>query len=144
MARKFAPKFIPTASPSGAAMLALSDIPEEVKREAEEIYTALKANDGRIRIEFDTKGEVTEYALQLNSYCTQRPAELGGPIRFRRSPSRGLADNVMDFRITDLPTPEEKAKEAASKAAKDATVKVQAVANGNAKPAAPKPAGKSA
>lgn len=107
MARKTVAVFVPTASPSGSSLLNLADIPDEIKAEAEEVYAALKANDGRFHVEFDTKAEVNTFARQMDSYCRQRPEELGGPIRFRKSPTRGQADNVIDFRITDVPAKDE-------------------------------------
>jgi hypothetical protein len=121
MPRKGDPKFIPLQGKgAGPALMPFDQIPDDIKTEAEEIYAALKANDGRMKVEFDTKQEVDEYANLLTSYCLQRPAELGGPIRFRRSPVKGQAENVMDFRITD-PLPE-KSEETTTNASETAPV----------------------
>lgn len=80
--------------------LPLTEIPQEIRDEAEKIYAFLRtAPPGRMHVAYETKAEVEEYAFLLRSYCAQRPS---GPIRFRRSPTRGLADNVMQFRISDL------------------------------------------
>lgn len=92
--------FIPTNSNGGTGLLDLSDVPEDVQKEIEEIYQGLKTNpNGRMRIGFDTVAELEQYVLQAQSYCAQREA---GAIRFRKSPTRGLPENVMDFRVTDV------------------------------------------
>lgn len=100
MPRKSNPVFIPTQSNAAGGTLDIDEIPQEVKDEVEEIYAGLKANPaGRMRIEFDTVGELVLYANQVQSYCSQRPT---GAIRFRRSPTKNLPDTAMDFRISDL------------------------------------------
>lgn len=126
MARKLA--FVPTTAPGVTALVALDDIPQDVKDEVEEVYANLKANpNGRIRAEFDTPAELRVYVTQVTSYCELRPA---GAIRFRKSPTKNLPQNVMDFRITDLKTENEQitedirtATEAVTTAAKKATAK---------------------
>lgn len=93
---------------SGSEDVPLDQIPEEIRQEVEEAYAALKSNpNGRLRATFDTEAELNEYVRQVRSYCAQRPA---GVVRFRKSPTRKLPSNVMDFRITDAKdddTPEE-------------------------------------
>ncbi len=106
MARKVS--YIPTAADKGSvAIIPASEIPQEVIAEVEEIYAALKANpNGRMRAEFDTKAELTTYMTQLVSYCNQRQVNgVPSPLRFRKSPTKGLAETVMDYRISD-PLPE--------------------------------------
>ncbi len=79
----------------------LDSIPQEVKDEVEQVYENLKAHpSGRIRATFDNRAELLQYVAQATSYCNQRPS---GAIRFRRSPTKNLTDNIMDFRISDLP-----------------------------------------
>jgi hypothetical protein len=108
MPRKGDVQFIPTSTPGSAPTLPLNAIPQEVKDEVEEIYEALKTNPGRMRVEFDTANELAAYALQISSYCAQRPA---GAIRYRKSPTKGLPPTVLDFRITDLKTENEEITE---------------------------------
>ena len=99
MPRIMDPTFVPTGAKGGPVLLTLDQIPDEVKAEVEAIYVGLKANpNGRMRVAFDTADEVKLYELQVKSYCEQRPE---GVIRYRRSPSRGLPDNAIDFRISD-------------------------------------------
>lgn len=119
--------FVPNAA-AGTAFLPLSEIPAEVKQEVEEAYKLLKDNDGNLQVGYSTKAELAVYERQVRSYCAQRPAELGGPIRFRRSPVRGLPETHMAFRITD-PTSEEEEKERKNKAVEKAAKKA-AKANG--------------
>lgn len=114
-------KFVPTASASNTtAVLTLEDIPQDVRDEVEEIYNALKTNpNGRMRAEFDTKEELAAYTTQVTSYCQVRP---GGVIRFRKSPTKGLPETAMDFRITDVTEkPETPAETAETPAEKPAT-----------------------
>lgn len=99
--------YVPNANASaGSTGLTLEEIPSEVREECEAVYEQLKANpNGRIRAEFGSKDELAVYVRQITAYCALRPA---GTLRFRKSPARGLADNVMDFRIAD-PLPEREA-----------------------------------
>ena len=98
--------FIPNVSKSGSSQIDLADIPDEVKKEAEEVYSVLKTQPGRMAAKFSTLAELNTYIAQITAYCNQRPAELGGPIRFRKSPSRNLGPTEMQFRITDVPANE--------------------------------------
>ena len=100
--------FIPNTSKSGTPALSLEEIPQEVRNDVEEVYTALKTNPGRMRVQFDSLAELNTYIAQVTAYCALRPA---GAIRFRKSPSRGLAKTTMDFRITDVQTDAEKTTE---------------------------------
>jgi hypothetical protein len=92
MARKLT--FVPTTTAAG--LITLDMIPEDVKSDVEESYAAMAANHGRIRAEFDTKEEADIFSRQAASYCTQRPQ---GALKFRRSPTKGLPDHVVDFTI---------------------------------------------
>jgi hypothetical protein len=87
--------FIPANQPAG--LLALEDIPEDVKDAVDEAYEAIRSNDGRLRVEFPTKEEAQMFCRQAASYATQRPE---GALKFRKSPTRKLPDNMVDFRIT--------------------------------------------
>lgn len=105
MARKLA--FVPNIS--GSALLPMADIPQDVRDEMEETYTQLQGHDGRIRAEFDTEEEANIYCKQAASYCAQRD---GGVLKFRRSPTKGLPKNVVDFTVkADLPANAEKKNE---------------------------------
>jgi hypothetical protein len=97
MARTLA--FVPNVS--GSALLPLADIPEDVMQEIDDAYENLRGHDGRIRATFDSKEEADIYCKQAASYAAQRPA---GALKFRRSPTKGLAENVVDFTVkADLP-----------------------------------------
>ena len=97
--------FVAQAKPASASdAIDLADIPEEIKSEVEQVYEALKTNPGRFHVEFQDVATLNKYVAQVQAYCAQRPA---GAIRFRRSPVKGQKANVMDFRITDLKTPNE-------------------------------------
>ena len=93
---------------STGVTLELEDIPQNVREEVEQAYEALKTNPGRFRAEFASLAELTTYVSQVTAYCALRPA---GAIRFRKSPTRGLPPTTMDFRITELATPNEQATE---------------------------------
>jgi hypothetical protein len=94
--------FVPTNSGAAGSDLALDEIPQDVRDEVEEVYAFLKANpNGRMRTpEFPSKQAALAWQAMAVAYCKVRPA---GEIRFRKSPTRGLKDTVIDFRITDLP-----------------------------------------
>jgi hypothetical protein len=97
MARKLT--FVPNIS--AGTIIPMADIPEDVREEMEEAYTQLQGHDGRIRAEFDTEDEALLYCRQAASYCAQRD---GGVLKFRRSPTKGLPKNVVDFTVkADLP-----------------------------------------
>jgi len=89
---------------SSTGTIPLDQIPQEVKDDAEEVYKVLKTNHGRMKVDFPSVGELNAYIANLKAYCEQRPE---GAIRFRKSPTRNLPKTSMEFRITDLETPEE-------------------------------------
>jgi len=98
--------FIPVTT--GTGFIPLADIPQDVKDFVEESYAAQRKNEGRTRAEYDTEDELKAEFRQMVSYAAQRP---NGVLTIRRSPTRGLADNVMDFRVTaDLEKNGQKAK----------------------------------
>lgn len=107
--------FVPSTSNGLGGLLPLDQIPDDIKAEVEEIYAGLKTNpNGRMRVEFDTKGELAQYVLQVTSYCKQRTDPQTGEVveyRFRKSPTKGLKDTQMDFRVTDPKTDEEETTE---------------------------------
>lgn len=103
----FSIAFVPNLAGAKASGVALADIPDVVKTAVEDMYAAGKENpNGKFRMTFESKSELLSVVAQMTSYCAQRPA---GPVRLRKSPSRGLADNVGDFRVTDIPVESEKA-----------------------------------
>lgn len=121
MARKLS--FVVAAAPSKFTM-ELDAIPQDIRDDVEQAYAAIKENPSlRVRAEFDTVEEVKKFEQLVKAYCELRPA---GKIRYRKSPTKGLAENVIDFRITDLQTENEKTTEEIREAA-DA-------ANGKTKP----------
>ena len=102
MARTLA--FVPNVS--GSALIPLAEIPEDVQNEMDEAYEQLRGHDGRIRATFDTEEEANIYCRQAASYCAQRES---GALKFRRSPTKGLPKNVVDFTVkADLPANAEK------------------------------------
>ncbi len=129
-------QFIPNAvsKSSAAAQLTMADVPQEVRDDVEAAYKALKTNPGRFRVEFPTLAELNTYISQIQAYCSLRVVDKDGnptdsadgvsaPIRFRKSPSRGLKPTQMDFRITEVQTENEKTTEEirdAADAVKDA------------------------
>lgn len=102
--------FVPNATSAAkqSSMIDLADIPDDVRKDAEEVYAALKTSPGRMRVEFNSIAELNTYIAQISAYCKQRPE---GEIRFRKSPARKLKATEMEFRITDLLTKDEKETE---------------------------------
>jgi len=100
--------FVPDSGKTGTTRLTLDQISDEVKTDVEEVYKALKANPGRMRVSFPSVGELNAYEAQMKAYCELRPS---GPLAYRKSPSRklsptnpnGLKDTEMEFRISDVP-----------------------------------------
>ena len=93
--------FIPTQSTANSSSVTVDEIPEDVRKDVEAVYAALKTNpNGRMRVTFANKTEALQWIAVASTYCKIRTA---GPIRFRRSPTKGLAENVVDFRISDIP-----------------------------------------
>jgi hypothetical protein len=93
--------FIPTQSAASASGVTVDEIPEDVRKDVEAVYAALKANpQGRMRVTFANKTEALQWIAVASTYCKIRTE---GPIRFRRSPTKNLPENVVDFRITDIP-----------------------------------------
>lgn len=116
--------FMPSTTSAKDDRLDLEDIPQEIRNECEEIYAALKSNpNGRMRAEFSTVAELKVYIAQVTAYCVQRP---DGPIRFRKSPTRNLPANVMDFRITDIPVEREAETAEIRRLAEEAKAKAKA------------------
>jgi len=92
MARKLA--FI--QSTTAGNVIALDEIPQDVKDEIDATYASIAKSDGRIRAEFDDEAEALLYCKQAASYCAQhRPV-----WKFRRSPTRNLPPTTVDFRVT--------------------------------------------
>lgn len=87
--------FVPDTT--GPQMLSLDQIPQDVKDFVEDVYKKQRNAMGRERVEYDTPEELAVEFKQMTAYCAQRPA---GILKIRRSPTRGLPENVMDIRIT--------------------------------------------
>lgn len=97
--------FVPAAAPT-QFVTPLDQIPEQVRKDVEEIYAGMKASpNGRMSATFDTVEEKTQWMAQVKAYCEQRP---GGAVRFRVSPVRNAPKNQLDFRITDFESAEQK------------------------------------
>lgn len=124
MARKVS--MIVAAAPTTFAM-DLDQIPADIREEVEQAYAAIKENPrSRVRAEFDEVAEAKQYLAYVIAYCNVRPA---GAIRYRKSPTKGLPDTVVEFRITDVETEAERqtreiraAAKAAAKAANETEV----------------------
>lgn len=102
--------FLPKATQktTSSNMLGLDDIPQDIKDLVEETYKVLKANDGRMHVAFADEKEKNTFIRQVDSYCKQRMADgIPAPIHYRKSPTRNLPDNELDFRVTDVPTKNE-------------------------------------
>ena len=68
----------------------------------EKVYEFQRNNPSRERAEYDTADELKAEFKLMADYVAQRPK---GALRIRKSPTRGMPDNIMDFRITaDLET----------------------------------------
>ena len=93
MARK-ATTFIPDVK--GTQHIPLADIPEDVKAFVEDTLKQQTSTGGRTRVEYDSADELATEFRQMVSYAAQRPE---GLLKIRKSPTRDLADNVMDVRI---------------------------------------------
>lgn len=120
--------YVPNTTQSAKTGLTVDEIPEDVRKDCEAVYAALKSNpNGRMRVEFDDKTKALQWIQVATAYCAVRP---DGPVRFRKSPTRNLPENVVEFRITDIP--------------KDGTAEIREAAaalNAQAEPApAPAPA----
>ncbi len=77
MPRKGDIKFIPSTSKADPAVFPLAMIPNEIKRDAEEVYQAITmAGAGRMHVEYDTADEVREFRRQIEAYCTHRPTDV--------------------------------------------------------------------
>lgn len=75
----------------------LDDIPQEVKEFVEECFTKQSRTPGRTQVAYDTKEELENEFKLMADYCAQRKQ---GILRIRKSPTRKLAETVMEFRIT--------------------------------------------
>lgn len=85
------------ADVTGPNFTPLSEIPKEVKDLVEEAYAKIRKTNGRVRVEYDNADELAQDFRLMAAYCAQRTA---GVLKIRRSPTRNLPDNVMDFRVT--------------------------------------------
>lgn len=99
-------------SNSTPVSLTLDDIPDEVKKDAEEAYSVLQKANGRLRATFPTVADLNTYVKQMKAYCALRVVDgKPAPIDMRRSPTKNLKPTEMDFRVTDLKTENEKKTE---------------------------------
>lgn len=96
MARKSS--FISSATSNGR--LPLDQIPADVQKEVLDALEKISKSDGRIRTEFDTEAEANEFMKQAADFAAQHKP----PLKVRRSPTRNLPANVVDWRVTrDVP-----------------------------------------
>jgi hypothetical protein len=95
MARHGKMEFIPATVATG--IIPMDQIPQDVKDDFEGAWKEMQKSEGRMRVSFDTKAEALKWTREMASYAANRP---GGALRFRRSPTKGLPDEVVDFRIT--------------------------------------------
>jgi len=131
-------EFLITETKSPKATVNLDAIPQEIRDEVESMYKLQKTNpNGRFHVTFDTKQELLQWASMAARYCELRPADLGGPIRIRKSPTRKLADNVGEWKVTDVNVESDKATEAI----KDGVKAVESAAKATEEPTAIKPRG---
>lgn len=101
------PRKTSTAIPdvTGPQVTALEDIPDDIKAYVEDVYERQRKNPGRERAEYDTVDELKREFKLMADYAAQRQVNgKAAALKIRRSPTRDLADTVMDFRVTaDLP-----------------------------------------
>jgi hypothetical protein len=90
----------PVPDTSGTILVPLESIPQDVKNYVEEVYKRQLVTPGRERAEYDTEAEMNTEWKFMTDYAAQRPQGLGGVLKIRRSPTRDLPVNVMDFRVT--------------------------------------------
>lgn len=97
MARKVIGAIVDTTGPQ---VTPLEDIPADVIEFVETTYAKQRKTPGRERVEYDTLDELKKDYKLMVDYCAQRPANKGGILAIRRSPTRGIPETVMDVRIT--------------------------------------------
>lgn len=98
---------------TGTEITPLDSIPQDVKDFVEFMWSKQQVNPARERVTYDTEAEKDAEFKLMADYVAQRPADIGGPLGIRRSPSRGLPKNVMDVRIK-VPTVDLEAEAAAN------------------------------
>lgn len=76
MPRKGNITFVPAVGKGGSASMPLDLIPDDIKREVEEVYAALKTATGRMTVEYDTEDEVKDYRRHVEAYCKLRPTDV--------------------------------------------------------------------
>jgi hypothetical protein len=82
---------------TGPQLTPLNDIPKDVIEYVESTYEKQRKSPSRERATYDTEEELKKEFKLMADYVAQRPK---GILRIRKSPTRGMPDNVMDFRIT--------------------------------------------
>lgn len=96
MARKSS--FIASATSNGRTPL--DQIPKDVRDEVLAALEQISKSDGRIRTEFDTEAEANDFMKLAADFAAQHKP----PLKVRRSPTRNLPANVVDWRVTrDVP-----------------------------------------
>lgn len=83
-------------STTGPNLIPIDEIPQDVKDFVEQAYEQGRKSDGRVHAEYATENELTLEFRQMASYCSQRKPML----KIRKSPTRNLPANVMEFRVT--------------------------------------------
>lgn len=75
------------------------DVPDEVKKEVEQIFAQLKKSPGtEAHLGWDTEDERLTWTRQARAYCSTREA---GALRFRQLPSRNLPATEGRYQVTD-------------------------------------------
>ena len=94
-------KSVSIVDTTGPQRTALDEIPNDVKEFVESVYAKQRKTPGRERVTYDTAEELRDDFKLMADYCAQRPA---GILKIRKSPTRDLAENVMDIRVSaDVP-----------------------------------------
>jgi hypothetical protein len=96
----------PIPDTTGPVMTPMDAIPQELRNYLEDVYARQQKTPGRERAEYDTEAELKAEFKLMADYLAQRPQAVpgGSVLSIRKSPTRGQADNIMDFRINaDLP-----------------------------------------
>lgn len=101
---------------NGPQRTPLDEIPGELIAYVEAVYEKQRKTPGRERAEYDNEAELKAEFKLMADYVAQRP---NGVLGIRKSPTRNMPDNVMDFRITaDIEENGKKNSEKKSSAAK--------------------------
>lgn len=90
---------------TGPTLTPLDEIPDDVKQFVEETYAKQRKSPSRERVEYESEDELKKDFKLMADYVAQRTVNgKAAVLHVRKSPTRGLPDNVMDIRFSaDLP-----------------------------------------